>query len=321
MKHLTFFGLKEEPFRMTPDRDFFFPSAHHTSISEVVHYGLEQGEGFLVVFGEVGTGKTLLLRLLTARLSEKFTTALVISPNLTPKQLLLAILHDINVKTTGHESTAGLLHTLNDYLTELYRSGKKLVLIIDEAQNLPVESIEQLRILSNFETDKDKLVQIILVGQPELKDIIDSMLSLAMVTKHGQPKLQEVDLNDVVGRVLGLAEMECQKRDIEIERLLDPDLPVIEATTGELDQIFVNLVNNAIDAMDKGGTLTVHTAPVADGLEVHVQDTGKGIAAKDIGVANPAFDVTPHQYVSAIITEQGVARAPYTEALEKMQEK
>ncbi|MBC8318330.1 MAG: AAA family ATPase [Desulfobulbaceae bacterium] len=174
MKHLDFFGLNEEPFRMTPDRDYFFPSAQHTSISEVVHYGLEQGEGFLVILGEVGTGKTMLLRLLTARLSEKFTTALLISPNLTPKQLLQAILHDINVEITGQESTVKLLHTLNDYLSELYSSGRRLVLIIDEAQNLPVESIEQLRILSNFETDKDKLLQIILVGQPELKTIIDS---------------------------------------------------------------------------------------------------------------------------------------------------
>jgi general secretion pathway protein A len=174
MKHLDFFSLNEEPFRMTPDRDYFFPSAQHTSISEVVHYGLEQGEGFLVIIGEVGTGKTMLLRLLTARLSEKFTTALLISPNLTPKQLLLAILHDINVETSGQESTVSLLHTLNDYLSELYSKGKKLVLIVDEAQNLPVESIEQLRILSNFETDKDKLLQIVLVGQPELKDIINS---------------------------------------------------------------------------------------------------------------------------------------------------
>ncbi|MCK5608716.1 AAA family ATPase [Candidatus Pacearchaeota archaeon] len=192
MKHLTFFGLNEEPFRMTPDRDYFFPSGQHTSISEVVHYGLEQGEGFLVIFGEVGTGKTLLLRLLTARLSEKFTTALLISPNLTPKQLLIAILHDINVQTSGQESTVGLLHTLNDYLSELYSSGKRLVLIIDEAQNLPVESIEQLRILSNFETDKDKLLQIILVGQPELKDLINSnelrqLKQRITITEHLEP--------------------------------------------------------------------------------------------------------------------------------------
>jgi len=192
MKHLTFFGLHEEPFRMTPDRDYFFPSSQHSSISEVVHYGLEQGEGFLVIFGEVGTGKTMLLRLLTARLSEKFTTALLISPNLTPKQLLLAILHDINIETSGQESTVSLLHILNDYLSELYSNGKKLVLIVDEAQNLPVESIEQLRILSNFETDKDKLLQIVLVGQPELKDIINShelrqLKQRITITEHLEP--------------------------------------------------------------------------------------------------------------------------------------
>ena len=198
MKHLTFFGLQEEPFRMTPDRDYFFPSGQHTSISEVVHYGLEQGEGFLVIFGEVGTGKTLLLRLLTAKLSDKFTTALLISPNLTPKQLLLAILHDINVETSGRESTVGLLHTLNDYLSDIYSKGKRLVLIIDEAQNLPIESIEQLRILSNFETDKDKLLQIILVGQPELKDLINSnelrqLKQRITITEHLEPlSLQEM---------------------------------------------------------------------------------------------------------------------------------
>ncbi len=176
MHHLSFFGLTEDPFKLTPDRDFYFPSASHTAVSEVVRFGLQQGEGFLLLIGEVGTGKTILLRYMMNEIQQQFETALLLSPQLTPRQLLLAILQDVGheEKSLNRCSLDKLLRVLNDYLFALSTKGKKLVIIIDEAQNLPDQSIEQLRLLSNFESDKQKRLQIVLIGQPELQTKIES---------------------------------------------------------------------------------------------------------------------------------------------------
>ena len=174
MNYLNFFGFSDEPFRMTPDRAFYFPSANHTALIETIRFGLRQGDGFILVTGEVGTGKTLMLRLLMSDLDDCYETALLVSPHLTPKQLLLAIFDDMGQSERVDEKSGfdRLIRTLNGYLYELSQQGKKLLIIVDEAQNLPNESIEQLRLLSNFETDKQKLLQILLVGQPELDEKI-----------------------------------------------------------------------------------------------------------------------------------------------------
>ncbi len=174
MNHLTFFGIKEEPFRLTPDRDFYFPSRAHSTVAEVIRYGLDTGEGFLIIYGEVGTGKTMLLRKLSNYLHSHFDTAYIISPQLSPRDLLFAILQDLGAvdADTSDLNAPALFQKIYDYLVNRNPLGKRLLVIIDEAQNLPEESIEQLRLLSNFETDKQKLMQILLVGQPELKDKI-----------------------------------------------------------------------------------------------------------------------------------------------------
>lgn len=174
MNHLNFFGIKEEPFRLTPDRDFYFPSRSHSTVAEVIRYGLDTGEGFLMIYGEVGTGKTMLLRKLSTYLHSHYDTAYIISPQLSPRDLLFAILQDLDVvdQHTDQLNAPALFQKIYDYLLSRNPQGKRLLVIIDEAQNLPEESIEQLRLLSNFETDKQKLMQILLVGQPELKATI-----------------------------------------------------------------------------------------------------------------------------------------------------
>lgn len=172
MNHLEFFGLQEDPFRMTPDRNYYFPTKGHAALREVIRYGLEGDEGFIIVTGEIGTGKTLMLRMMMDDLPDRFETALILSPHLSRQELLLAILQDIGLSApTDHTASLdSLLRILNDHLFDLAQQGKKLLIVIDEAQNLPDESLEQLRLLSNFETDTQKLLQIVLFGQPELRD-------------------------------------------------------------------------------------------------------------------------------------------------------
>lgn len=172
MNHLAFFGLQEDPFRMTPDRNYYFPTKGHAALREVIRYGLQGDEGFIIVTGEIGTGKTLMLRLMMDDLSDRFETALILSPHLSRLELLLAIFQDIglSIPTDRPASLDALLRILNDHLYALAQQGKKLLIVIDEAQNLPDESLEQLRLLSNFETDTQKLLQIVLFGQPELRD-------------------------------------------------------------------------------------------------------------------------------------------------------
>jgi type II secretory pathway predicted ATPase ExeA len=208
VNHLDFFGIKDNPFKLTPDREFYYPSAAHNSVSEVLKYGLEQGEGFLVVTGEVGTGKTMLLKKMSTYLHRSFQTAYIISPQLTSHELIIAILQDVGeMRYDLHQASIPVLFDrLYGYLVRLNKLGKRLVLIIDEAQDLPEKSIEQLRLISNFETDKEKLIQILLVGQPELQD------------KINRPSLrqlkQRITINETI-RQLTLSEM----RDYIIFRL------------------------------------------------------------------------------------------------------
>ncbi len=171
MKHLEIFGFTEDPFRLTPDRDFFFPSRGHTAMADAVRFGINQGDGFIVVLGEVGTGKTMLLRMLLAEMGSQFVTALLLSPQLTPRQLVQSILCDIGFaeKSLARATLDRLLRALNDYLFRLSERNQKLLVVVDEAQDLNDDSIEQLRLLSNFESDKSKWLQIILFGQPELE--------------------------------------------------------------------------------------------------------------------------------------------------------
>ncbi|OAQ20570.1 ExeA family protein [Thermosulfurimonas dismutans] len=170
--YLGFFGLRDHPFRMTPDTDYFYPSPEHKAALESLKYGILKREGFLVLTGEPGMGKTLLIRLLFKELPTDVLTAMVLTPTLGPKELFEAILEDLSIPASG--SKESLLKTFRDYLFGLAKEGKTLLLVIDEAQNLPVESLEELRLLSNFETEKGKLLQILLSGQPLLEEKLRS---------------------------------------------------------------------------------------------------------------------------------------------------
>lgn len=164
----TFYVLKENPFSLTPDPKYFFFSKDHEEALSHIIFAINQGEGFIVLIGGVGTGKTTISRVLMERLRNLIYTSLILNPFLTEKELLSSILWDFHLIPSGNTKKE-LIDQLNKFLlTEVAPSGKRALVIIDEAQNLGMEVMEQIRLLSNLETDKEKLLQILLVGQEEL---------------------------------------------------------------------------------------------------------------------------------------------------------
>jgi general secretion pathway protein A len=164
-----FYELKENPFNVTADPDFFFSSKCHSEAMSNLVYGIEQRKGIIVITGEIGTGKTTLCRKLLKQ-SDPFTRfALILNPNFSEIELLQMILHDFGVRMR-HKDKFSLIQALNQFLLKEASKGHNVVLVIDEAQNLGTNQLEQIRLLSNIETEKDKLLQIVLVGQPELYD-------------------------------------------------------------------------------------------------------------------------------------------------------
>jgi general secretion pathway protein A len=165
----SFFALKEKPFALTPNTRFLFLSKTHNEVYAHLIYGIESRAGFVEVTGEVGTGKTTILRTLLSHLDEnKYQFAFIFNPKLTAFELLRNINREFGVDDDG-ASNPDLIHALNAFLLAENEAGRTPVLVIDEAQNLSGEVLEQIRLLSNLETEDDKLIQVILVGQPELR--------------------------------------------------------------------------------------------------------------------------------------------------------
>jgi type II secretory pathway predicted ATPase ExeA len=170
------FGLKQEPFNITADPAFLYLSRSHREALAQLSYGIKARKGFVVLTGEVGTGKTTLINGLLDELDSDTRTALIFSHIANPFDLLRYTCNEFGLRSPQHSRNDfyEYLALLNDYLFESYRSDKNCALIIDEAQNLSPEVLESVRLLSNFETSKDKLLQILLVGQPELSDRLNS---------------------------------------------------------------------------------------------------------------------------------------------------
>jgi general secretion pathway protein A len=170
--YLTFYGLAEKPFNATPDPRFLYMTPGHREALAQLLYGVQERKGFIVLVGKVGTGKTTLLHALWQRLKEQSAMSFVVNSTLPFDGLLEYVLADLGITSAG-ESRAQRLIALNSFLIKREREGQNTVLIIDEAQNLDVATLEQIRLLSNFETPTSKLLQILLVGQPELKSRLD----------------------------------------------------------------------------------------------------------------------------------------------------
>jgi len=164
-----FYGFRENPFTITPDSKFFFPSQKHTRALDGLVYTVSQRRGFAVITGEIGSGKTTICRALLNRLDNGTKVVMITNSYLSPKEFLSCILEDLGIACAG-KTKSGLLLILRKFLLEQLSLDFNVILIIDEAQNLSPRMLEEIRMLSNLETEKSKMLQIILSGQPGLKD-------------------------------------------------------------------------------------------------------------------------------------------------------
>ena len=164
-----FYNLREDPFSITSDPEFFFSSLRHTEAFNHLLYGIRERKGIMVMTGEIGTGKTTLCRAILNQLDTTTKSAFILNPNFSETQLLQMIVKDFGLPYKS-KNKLELIETLNHFLLEEGAQGNNVLLIIDESQNLKVSQLEQIRLLSNLETEKEKLLQILLVGQPELFD-------------------------------------------------------------------------------------------------------------------------------------------------------
>lgn len=191
-----YYGLAEKPFSLTPDTEYFYQSNTHQEALNVLLVAIKSGDGFIKVTGEVGTGKTLLCRKLLDALGEAYNTVYIPNPYMNCNALLDAVLVEMGIAEKLDKEN--YLACINDYLIDSARQSKTTVIILDEAQSLPEESLEAIRLLSNLETEKEKLVQIILFGQPELDDKLakSSIRQLRQRIMHAY-RLQPLNENSI----------------------------------------------------------------------------------------------------------------------------
>jgi general secretion pathway protein A len=173
--YTSFFGLSEKPFAITPDPRYLYLSERHAEALAHLLYGINESGGFIQLTGEVGTGKTTVVRTLLSRVPHHADVAVILNPRVTPVEFLLTICEELGlpIEAADRDSVKQMVDALNRRLLSAHAEGRRIIVIVDEAQNLSAETLEQVRLLTNLETPTQKLLQIILIGQPELRDLLD----------------------------------------------------------------------------------------------------------------------------------------------------
>ncbi len=170
--YYEYFGLKQPPFKITPDTSLFFPGGNRGAVLEALIYAITEGEGIVKVVGEVGSGKTMLCRMLEVELPENVEVVYLANPSLSPENILHAIAFELKLKVTETDNRLKVMNELQHYLLDRHADNRQIVVFVEEAQGMPIATLEEIRLLSNLETTQHKLLQIVLFGQPELDEKI-----------------------------------------------------------------------------------------------------------------------------------------------------
>jgi len=206
--YLDYFGLTQAPFDISPNPRFLFHSAKHREAINHLMYGIRGRKGFVQLTGEVGAGKTTLCRALLEQLDDRYSTALILNPVMNPEELVRAIAAEFSLNVTGRDRLETIA-TINEHLLHQAQNGRECVLIIDEAQDLTDDLLEQVRLLSNIELDDRKLLQIVLLGQPELRDRLNNpclrQLRQRITVRYHLAPLTRTEVNQYVQHRLELA--------------------------------------------------------------------------------------------------------------------
>ena len=208
--YTTFFRLKENPFNLTPDPRYLFLSSQHRDALNHLIYGIKERKGFIVITGGIGTGKTTICRALLATLDSTVDSALIFNPAVSDLELLGMISREFNVKMQrGRPTKRRYIDALNEFLLKNFAAGRNAVLLIDEAQNLSPRVMEQIRMLSNLETEREKLLQIVLMGQPELGRLLESpllkQLNERIAVRYDLKPLTKRQIADYIDHRMGVA--------------------------------------------------------------------------------------------------------------------
>ncbi len=205
----SFYGLKENPFNVTPNPEYIYLGENHREALAQLLYGVKERKGFIVITGEVGTGKTTLIHYLLDKMNGDHTkTALLFNPKLTVDDFIQYILKDLGVRVQGR-TKGEYLHNLHRYLLHAYQRDERVILIVDEAQGLKPDLLEEIRLLSNLETSRSKLLQIVLLGQPELDRTLSQpgfrQLKQRINLRFHLPPLSEKETKEYIGKRLRIA--------------------------------------------------------------------------------------------------------------------
>ena len=296
MSYLEHFKLDEQPFRLTPDPDFVYWSKQHARAKAYMESTIWLADGFVVITGEVGSGKTTLLQSFLSELEEDIVYAVVSQTQLTATQFLQAVLTEFGFKPFNMRKVE-LLDMLNMFLIEQYSNGKKVVLIVDEAQNLSRKVLEEIRMLSGIETHKEKVLRIILAGQPELKDTLDSPSLKQLVQRvrlrfHLGP-LDEQELREYIDHRLKVAG--CQTEQL----FTDDCYEIINRYTGGVPRLVNTLCDTALLCAFADGK--PHVDP--EDMVAAVKELGWKEHTGHTGVFGPIRNIVPKAANDSHVTE------------------
>src|SRR5262245_18725249 len=300
-----FYRLRERPFALTPDPDYLYPSRVHKEALGYLRYGIETQAGFVVITGAIGSGKTTLLQTLLRGLDSQTTVARVMNTLLDPRELLESAMIDVGLDPAG-KSKPLMLKEFGEFLVGERAAGRLVLLVIDEAQNLALPALEEIRMLSNLETEKSKLVQIILVGQPDLRDKLDrpeleQLRQRITVSYHLEPLDAEETaryINHRLARASVGAPLEFPRaatdrihtRSAGVPRLINvvADATLVFGYGEERPEIDHALVDDVIADLDATGVLGPAPNP-----ERHASVVSPGTTASDVasGVSRIASDL------------------------------